>query len=75
MSDPKDGGEGFSVFRDYGYRVIVHNSDKPPRPESVGIVVAQNFSLFTDPTDLVAKVLGSKINSLATAPCQPRPHS
>ena len=32
LSDPEDGLEGFSVFRDYGYRVIVHNSDEPPRP-------------------------------------------
>ena len=31
---------GFSIFRDYGYRIIIHNPDEPPRPESEGIVVS-----------------------------------
>ena len=46
LSDPKDSREGFSVFRDYGYRVIVHNSDEPPRPESEGIVLALNSTAY-----------------------------
>ena len=42
----KNGNQLFSLNNNYGYNVIVHNRDDPPRPESEGIVVGQTFNLY-----------------------------
>ena len=36
----------FSLGRDFGFRVVIHNPDEPPRPESDGIVVALNSTAY-----------------------------
>ena len=38
--------DGFSIGRDYGYRIVIHNPDEPPRPESDGIVAAFNSTAY-----------------------------
>ena len=46
LSNPVLPNDGFSIFRDYGYRIIIHNPDEPPRPESDGIVVSLNSTTY-----------------------------
>ena len=36
----------FSISRDRGYRIIVHNPDELPRPESEGIAVGLNSTVY-----------------------------
>ena len=36
----------FSLGRDYGFRVVIHNPDELPRPESDGIVVGLNSTVY-----------------------------
>ena len=38
--------QGFSLGRDFGFRVVIHNPDEPPRPESDGIVVALSSTVY-----------------------------
>ena len=41
-----NGNQQFSLNNNYGYNVIVHNRDEPPRPESEGVVVGQTSNLY-----------------------------
>lgn len=36
----------FSINTDFGYRVIIHNPDEPPRPESEGIAVSLRSNAY-----------------------------
>lgn len=38
--------QGFSLEEDFGFRVVVHNPDEPPRPESEGIVVSLSSTVY-----------------------------
>ncbi|XP_064390516.1 acid-sensing ion channel 4-B-like [Halichondria panicea] len=41
----RNGDQEFSLNSNYGFNVIVHNRDEPPRPESEGVVVGLGSSL------------------------------
>ena len=41
-----NGEQYFSLGNNYGFTVVVHNRDKPPRPESEGVVVGMNSALY-----------------------------
>ncbi len=41
----RKGDQEFSLNSNYGFNVIVHNRDEPPRPESEGVVVGLGNSL------------------------------
>ena len=41
----RKGDQEFSLNNNYGFKVIVHNRDEPPRPESEGVVVGLGNSL------------------------------
>ena len=36
----------FSLNSDYGFRIVIHNPDEPPRPEAEGIAVALNSTTY-----------------------------
>ena len=40
-----NGYQAFTLNNNYGFKVIVHNRDEPPRPESEGVVVGLGNSL------------------------------
>ena len=42
----ENGNQMFSIGNDYGYRVIIHNPDEPPRPEAEGISVPRNKAVY-----------------------------
>ncbi len=41
----RNGDQFFTLNNDYGFNVIVHNRDEPPRPESEGVVVGLGKTL------------------------------
>lgn len=41
-----NGDQYFSLANNYGFSVVVHNRDDPPRPESEGVVVGTNSVLY-----------------------------
>lgn len=36
----------FTLTDDYGFRIVIHNPDEPPRPESEGVAVALNSTTY-----------------------------
>ena len=42
----KNGNQLFSLGKDHGYRVIIHDPDEPPRPEAEGISVPLNKAVY-----------------------------
>ena len=42
----QNGNQLFSLGKDHGYRVIIHNPDEPPRPEAEGISVPLNKTVY-----------------------------
>ena len=49
------GDQFFSFGRNYGFSVIVHNRDEPPRPESEGVVVGYNDVLYINMREVVSE--------------------
>ena len=41
-----NGAQYFSLGNNYGFTVVVHNRDEPPRPESERVVVGMNSALY-----------------------------
>lgn len=40
------GYQEFSLYRDYGFRIVIHNPDELPRPESEGVVVGLDSTVY-----------------------------
>ena len=49
-----NGEQYFSLRSNYGFSVIIHNRDEPPRPESEGVVVGLNSVLYIGMREVVS---------------------